>query len=169
MKRFVIDNTHLSELPSDAAEEIHITYKSESSPYYYDFSLFHRLKHLHYVHDGVGCGDVLPDGLDILQTYDFIVPSNVFRGSVLCLNQWDGPSDMVSALTSLHVLIVLTILHSDSLPDSCLPPNLTQLHAPDDCRLGPRGQSLWRSRDVMQKLYPDLFRTFDKLHIFSYQ
>ncbi len=139
MKRFVCKGTRLMDLPLDT-QEIHVYVYDDD----YDFSRFHRLKHLHYINDTVQDRDVLPDGLDVWHigdTFDFTVLSNVFRGSVLCLNHWSGPSDMVRALTSLHVLVVLTMPLSESVPDSYVPPNLTQLHVPDDWRLGPRGQS----------------------------
>jgi hypothetical protein len=157
MKRFVWEGARLIDLPLDT-REIHVVFEDGNDSY--DFSRFENLRVLHYVDDTVQ-GDLLNATLDILHVHDPQLNETwlleKFRGSVLCIDQWSLPS-YFSSLTSVRVLVVLKV--DSQIDDSFLPLNLTLLHVPNPSKLGPRGQSLWRSRDVMQKLYPDFFRTF---------
>ncbi len=162
MKRFVLHADRLVDLPLDT-REIHIFFYDDGGPSYtYDFSRFANLRVLHYVDDTVQEIDLLNATLDILHVHDpqfnetWLLEK--FRGSVLCIDQWSSPSFDFSGLASVRVLVVLKV--DSQIDDSFLPLNLTQLHVPNSSKLGPRGRSLWRSRDVVQQLYPDLFRTF---------
>ncbi len=162
MKRFVVKSWRRFDLPLDA-QEIHITYESRhDDDDEYDFSRFANLRVLHYVDGTVHSVDTLNATLDILHVHDprFNETSLLekFRGSVLCIDQWSSPSFDFSGQASVRVLVVLHV--NSQIDDSFLPLNLTQLHVPNSSKLGPRGRSLWRSRDVVQKLYPDFFRTF---------
>ncbi len=187
MKRFIVTSPMRFYLPSDT-QEIHITYEPRhDDDDEYDFSSFANLRVLQYLNDTVGFQDVLNARLETLHIYAPTYwldtnPFTQFQGSVLCMDQWSRPSDILSALTSLRVIVILSERGGSvlcpswptQLPDSFLPPNLTLLHVPDPSKLGPRGQSrgsaLAMRCNTFIRAYFECIRKsiFEKVDIFSF-